>query len=120
MSNEWYRNIPPQGVLVFDGDENIQLIVDMTVNYDLDGIAYNDAVSKSDDTFDIKHLRPLTAEEWWDFAPWQPMETAPLLEHILALKKADFENKDVVTMTMLHCDSQRNGYKKWLPLPMVD
>jgi hypothetical protein len=89
--SEWHKNIPEKGMLAINGDDDVEIIVGMTVDYDTDGFAYNDAVSKSGDTFDIKHLRPITAEEWWDFAPWQDMDTLAAYDNVLLTDFINFE-----------------------------
>ena len=56
--------------------------------------------------------RGLTASEWWEFAPWQGIATAPLLTKILVNNCDGFFN-----IAILHDEEQRGWYKKWLPLP---
>ena len=50
--------------------------------------------------------------DWWKFAPWQGMETAPMCEDILVTK-----NNGKVFSIYLVADFERDNYKKWLPLP---
>ena len=65
--------------------------------------------------YGYEDLVPLTATDWWQFAPWQEMETAELMTMIIVIN-----NDGVFTMTMLHDDKQRAAYKKWLPLPTAE
>jgi hypothetical protein len=59
-------------------------------------------------------LIPLTAAEWWDFAPWQPIDSAPLQAKIL-MRYSDG------IIRLLYCDKAELENEphpvEWLPLP---
>ncbi|MGZ5077006.1 MAG: hypothetical protein ACXV9R_10320 [Methylobacter sp.] len=66
----WSDNIPEQGVLCVSTISNsLHLITraDKEWAYTVSGCPRV-----------IKQLRPLTPQEWWQFAPWQSMDTAPM------------------------------------------
>ena len=68
--------------------------------------------TKDGDIIEVIKKPPLTAEEWWQFAPWQGMDSAPLYKAIVVLPA----NHKVFT-TSLVAEIERSNYKKWLPLP---
>lgn len=109
---EWYKNIPPQGVLCH-AKNSMALIKCFDENDDT-------GIEDNGDYYHISDLTLLTAAEIWELMPWHDMQTAPLLKEILTVSKADFDDRDVMNITMLHDDNQRNAYKKWLPLPELN
>jgi hypothetical protein len=114
-SKQWQQEIPQQGVLVkqiFNGIKLISCLAsiaslvhddDLTITrqYGVDAIG--------DDIGDISEITPLTAEEWWQFAPWEPIETAPRKEMIIAVTESGIMRMIVLTMSS-------DKYVKWLPL----
>jgi hypothetical protein len=111
MSNDkWWENIPNRGMLIKNLDTNLRQIVPFAV------------ITKAviDDDTDISHARPATAEEWWQFAPWQPIETVPLRQKVLMLCSDD-------RIRLLYFDKKwLANYLpeikpiKWLPLPKFE
>jgi hypothetical protein len=111
--NEWYKNIPPQGVLCkTNGYSNDYAVIVNPSEEDFMDVYDGECISKSGDVYLISELTPLTAAEWWSFAPWQPMKTAPLHEKILV------NNVDCLYQTaILNAEEHREWYERWLPLP---
>jgi len=105
---KWNENIPAGGVLC--SVENDAYAV---ITHYKKGKNWIFPYRSSDSGY--MQAKPITAAEWWDFAPWQDMKDAELMTLIIVIN-----NDDVFTMTMLHDDSQRQAYKKWLPLPKED
>jgi len=68
VNKEWHENIPENGVLCKDDNGDTQLITEAKGIFGFRGLDYGYPLSK---------LTPLTAEEWWKFAPWQGMDSAP-------------------------------------------
>lgn len=70
---KWHENIPKNGVLC--RENTMGGVVRITGKSNLYQGNVMDGVSKRH--FDIDDLTPLTAAEWWKFAPWQDMDSAP-------------------------------------------
>jgi len=103
MSKEWHENIPENGVLCKDDNGDIQLITEAKGIFGFRGLDYGYPLSK---------LTPLTAEEIWQFMPWQDMDSAPINVAIIAM-----DNDGVVKPITLRGIAQCSFFKKWLPLP---
>jgi hypothetical protein len=114
---KWNENIPDGGVLCKENSSG-SIVRILSKSNLFNGMVMDDCVSKNH--FDTDELTPLTAEEWWQFAPWQDMDSAPLLTQIFISGERDFEDGTVFNIVMLHDDEQRGWYKKWLPLPKAD
>jgi hypothetical protein len=121
MSNKkWYENIPKKGVLVSvpcGQLENIIIRI-MSFRVDEDWIYFTDDNDiEWRDSLNNIEINPLNTQEWWDFAPWQPMETAPRDEDILVV----FDDGNF-TQIMFESgtDPAQPRCKKWLPLPKVN
>jgi len=73
METKWHENIPTQGVLC--KVKTSGSIVRITGESNLYEGELMDGIGKRH--FEIDNLTPLTAAEWWKFAPWQDMKDAP-------------------------------------------
>lgn len=109
METKWNENIPPQGVLCKEKSSN-SIVRVMGKSNIHDAMVVDDCISRNH--FDIDELTPLTAFEWWGFAPWQDMKDAPLYVAIVVMLK----NGKIQT-TSLVAEIERDNYKKWMPLP---
>ncbi len=72
-----------------------------------------------------EHLTPLTAAEWWDFAPWHDMESAPLCKIFIVDGYGNVvigRKYERVCSQFVTCHDNQEIYnpKKWLPLPIGD
>lgn len=56
----------------------------------------------------------LTTDQWWELAPWQSMESAPMCERILIKNK----NNELCIIAINRYSYMVPG-EKWLPLPEV-
>ena len=104
MESKWYENIPENGVLI-----NIK-------DNDFNEVILFKPIHKerfSDD--ELEGCTPITAAEWWDFAPWQDMKDAPLYE-LISVK---WINGTVSTVTLDDNPVPLN-IMGWLPLPAGD
>ena len=121
---KWHENIPAGGVLVNWLDSVIRIM-----SYDDDGCVFDD----SGDCYvmsDVEYMRPLTAAEWWDFAPWQDIKDAKKDMLFLALLKngnvipayISSEHGDIgIRLVNGEIDEiyPVNYFKGWLPIPQV-
>lgn len=57
----------------------------------------------------------MTVKEWWDIAPWQRMDTAPLHQKLLLKGLPMTEN----SIDSLNYEYERDLYLGWLPLQEV-
>jgi len=104
MSNKkWHENIPENGVLCKDYSGIIKLIIASNMY---------DGWTNSGEFIALENLTPLTAQEWWDFAPWQGMDSAPIETELLASRNGIF------SVVYFMQESQKKSYEKWLPLPV--
>jgi len=72
MSNkEWYEEIPRNGVLCKNQHGLMINAVEV-----VHGVAFN----AEENGLSVRDLTPVTVQEWWDFAPWQPIEDAPVID----------------------------------------
>jgi len=106
MSKEWYENIPENGVLCKKSTGAIRLITSVSNN-----IAYFDGDNKCNGIH-VEDLTLLTAAEWWDFALWQGMDSAPLEKEIMVIS-----GTGIFSVVYFMQESQKKYYIKWLPLP---
>jgi len=104
---KWHENIPASGVLCKCNGNFIALVT----RYDAahEGMPFIGSGQRFNK--DV----PLTAAEWWIFAPWQDMDSAPLRKAILVM-----EADGVILNQMLLASFERENYIKWLPLPKAD
>lgn len=105
----YYENIPEKGVLCKTKKGNIHAITELYGKYLVK--------TQSGNVMCYSELTPITAEEWWDFAPWKDIETAPAFETIVAM---DDLGKTFPTAFTDEEEIPRSHYKKWLPLPKGD
>jgi len=115
METKWHENIPENGVLCKKTNGAVRLIKSVIGN-----VAYFDNQCNG---IHVDDLTPLTAAEWWDFAPWKDMKDAPPNDRILIL----CENGNIETAFPLNkgiwqgCNSGFNYTPvKWLPFPTSD
>lgn len=123
---KWYENIPENGVLCKCSDGSYKLITSIENDYHMDDCTIYGVSDFGED--EIDYLTPLTADEWWKFAPWQDMDSAPRDgSDITAITKdsggkictAYYDPEEECFIT----DFKSNGnfYRvfdfKWLPLP---
>jgi hypothetical protein len=111
MSDEkWYDNLPEQGVLCICNNDFIALID--RYEPDARGIPFVGSGQR------FSNARPITPDEWWQLAPWQPIETAPYDTWVVVL-----DDSGNFFMASFYLGKWSNGYgldinaKKWLPLP---
>lgn len=100
---KWYENIPKNGVLCKTESDETQF-VHIRNKQDLLEFCCDYAVDES-------FLTKITPAEFWQFAPWQDIKTAPLLEPVLLLRNG------VVYLDKLYNEDKREVFEKWLPLP---
>jgi len=105
MSKEWHENIPENGVLCKDDTGEIQLITKVKGIFGFRGLDYGYPLSK---------LTPLTADEFWDFAPWRDMRDAPEKQKILILFSDSVTRIMYFNPEMLNYDAYP---VKWMSLP---
>jgi hypothetical protein len=110
MNKKWHENIPENGVLC--KEKSSGSIVRITEKSCSIKLVIDDRSKRH--VYDPDELTPLTAAEWWDFAPWQDMKDAPLFVDIMVHK-----NNGKVFSARLVAEFERDNYKKWLPLPQV-
>jgi len=121
MSNEkWFDEISPQGVLCKCNDSIIAVIVDYIPSPDgMPFVSVGQRFSKAE---------PLTAQDWWDFAPWQSIETAPIDTPIIIMVKGVVQDAIYAVNEKNEAYLWFNGevmaytteIDKWLPLPKVN
>ena len=84
MNKKWHEEIPPQGVLRKEiSSGSIVRIIGKSHKHN--GFVVDDCLTPN--AFDVAELTPLTAQEWWEFAPWQSIETAPIDTPIIIMVK---------------------------------
>jgi len=111
METKWYENIPQQGVLCKESGTGFIFAVS------------HEMVSTAPSLKDIDRLTPLTAAEWWQFAPWQSMSSAPRdgsLLLIWCLHAWHIGYYDSENECFASCEFLLLGAEKWLPLPTGD
>ena len=78
--------------------------------------------------YGYEDLVPITAADWWQFAPWQDMETAPLFTPLLLKGNGIIQNSvyginesdDLyIYATDETIDVTKSECEGWLPLPTV-
>ena len=115
MSNdkEWYKKIPQQGVLCVCNKDIIAVIYDYKEDIDCPFVSIGQRFSSA---------RPLNFDEWWQFAPWQPMETAPKNGEVFLLKDKNgnvhscYESEFGFEYDGITTDDEAD-FLGWLPLP---
>jgi len=108
--SKWHENIPDSGVLVTDSVGTLHI-----VGYVEGSIAMtpvSDIVSTSSIIDYVADLTPITANKWWELAPWQPIETAPLNKRIFTISIYG-----ELSIEAIRYESTKGWFKKWLPLP---
>lgn len=112
--NDWTKNIPENGILCLD-----TTFFNYHVIHRCDGKRCFDSIGNYFANKDF--LRPLTSQEWWYFAPWQSMDSAPKDENLIMVK----DHKNNIRVTKWDIDYECWMYKNcefndpigWLPLP---
>jgi len=79
---KWHENIPAGGVLCKENSSGSIVRIIGKSNLD-DSMVIDDCVSSHH--FYHDELTPLTAAEWWEFAPWKDMDSAPRDEPMLII-----------------------------------
>lgn len=120
---KWHDDIPEKGVLCKDSTGNLVKIVPCDKDGD-DYYALNwdeDCISSSGYGYHHDELTPLTADEWWGFAPWQDMKDAQIGVKILidlgikCVIGLQYKKEIFITTDGMIIDKPI----KWLPLPQV-
>jgi hypothetical protein len=110
---KWHENIPENGVLCRHKDGRTLLIKTAGDEWGFD-------VSSANSHY-LNDLTPITAAEWWDFAPCQNMESAPINIDILI----DIGGGKLVIgrgykdIFITPQGAIINNPVKWIPLPQV-
>ena len=111
MSEKWYEEMPEQGVFCRGNDSEGVFYIVVTKEI------INDAPKD-----ELEKFRQVSAQEWWQFAPWQPMRTAPRNREIFVVKDKNgnvsqcyesefgFEYDEITT-------DDETDFLGWLPLP---
>lgn len=122
---EWYKEIPENGVLCKDCFNGYVLVI--PVNEDNERVLCDneDCVTTMGAGYHHDDLTPITAQEWWEFAPWRNIRTVPSNENVFVIANGVFQ----------YCPCQFDGKywldiygdiiedffpTKWLPLPKVE
>jgi len=111
MSKEWHENIPENGVLCKKDNDTVVRIV-ASNNFD--------AWTDNSEFIALEYLTPLTTAEFWYFAPWQGMDSAPSDGSLmLILDNSDWHigYYDAENECFTSCEFNLLNPKKWLPLP---
>ena len=114
--NNWWDNIPENGVLCKDDSGDLQLITSAKGIFGFRSLDYGYPLSK---------LTPLTAAEIWQFMPWQSMDSAPRdgKRIIIICKGGHFDvgywNLEDDCFKSLISLAKIYHAAKWLPLPEV-
>ena len=76
---KWHENIPENGALTVSDSH------DFIVNHikSIDSFGY--ALDGFGEQMSINRMRPITADEWWKFAPWKDMGSAPRDEPLILI-----------------------------------
>ena len=109
---KWYDDIPPGGVLCYAPNGMMTNIILVTK----DSKAWNG----DSNYFIVDELTPLTAAEWWDFAPWQDVKDAPQTGWFLVIENCTGKiqlAKRYLDDEFIDEFNQSIVFKKWLPLP---
>jgi len=125
MSVNWYENTPEKGVLCKENSSgSIVRIIGKTdhINFDM---VYDDSIRRH--VYDPEELTPLTAAEWWQFAPWQDMKDAPRDGSLMFImcENREFhigcydDDGDYDVPINIYGDTELTRAIKWLPLPKV-
>jgi len=113
---KWHENIPKNGVLCKQLDGSYKLITSIEHDYHLNDCTTYGVSEYGED--DIEDLSPLTAAEWWDFAPWLDIESAPDDAWVLILDT--FNTTHMAIKIGGQWDESYFTPVKWLPLPTGD
>lgn len=109
MSKKWYENITPKGVLINIKDDDFE-----------ETIVFKPHHTERFDTDELDLCVPVTAEEWWNFAPWQPIKTAPRDGDVFIVKTKKGRIGECVDcgngFEGVFFDDE-NELIQWLPLP---
>jgi hypothetical protein len=111
-NKKWYENIPAGVILCRKKGGSVRLInfVSNELGFFLNGVDLCHGIP-------LVELTPITAAEWWDFAPWRTMDSAPRDgSEILLL----FGNRVILTNCADYSfwTEKENFHPiKWLPLP---
>jgi len=116
MNKEWHENIPENGVLCKTKSGGIRLTTRNEGDFCfLDGGNINYMYAED--------LSPLTADEFWKFAPWQDMDSAPrdethfLINHNGVLCDCWFKFGLFRALNPIDANEFVVIDFKWLPLP---
>jgi len=116
VNKEWHENIPENGVLCKEKSSG-SIVRIMGKSNLLDSMVVDDCRRRNH--FGTDELTPLAAEEWWKFAPWMDMDSAPTgTAKFLGM----LENGEIVECHIYKSGIIKNGdfvvkLIKWLPLP---
>jgi hypothetical protein len=130
MSNEWYKNIPPQGVLCkTNGYSNDYAVIVNLSEEDFIDVYDGECISKSGDVYLISDLTPLTAQEITQFLPDSGLKIDVLLRsygftidvdgQLCGLVAGDMGYEDTGIFVDDYCKKAINGEyttKEWLDL----
>lgn len=126
---KWHDNIPVCGVLVKEKFNDIDIVsVLVSVGNITDSanqvVEYFGVNALGDELGCIDNLTPLSAQEWWDFAPWQGMDNPVLANNNFLVMT---RHREAVTAYLSkhgvirreHCGSEIliKDCLRWLPLP---
>ena len=103
----WADNIPEQGVLCKDGD--VFSLVVTKLNYKPVVVMY------SGEERLVNELTPITPKEWWQFAPWQDMDSIPTDGTKVLIKESGLHENEYVFIG--DSNSPSICAIAWLPLP---
>ena len=120
IMSSWINNINDDcGMLVTDAHGTIHIV--SHIDGDIAKSPISDLEEMGSKIDYVEYLKPITPEEWWQFAPWQDIETAPTQEYILGKRKQKglpvaicFVNSDIAR------EQFHKNYTKWLPIPKGD
>ena len=121
----WFESIPEKGILCKEkGRNTYHLITEIDKDYNMD------ECERTADGIDVDDLTPLTAEDIWQFMPWQPMDTAPYFDKFIARVRwitaedgsvsytyeMAYRSKVVDNLFMVDAGIMYSPFE-WLPLP---
>jgi hypothetical protein len=107
MNEKWLESIPENGTLVRVKDGVFNEIIVLHPRY-------IKKFGKEQLAAVLEECTPLTANEIWQFMPWNAIDSAPTGIRVMVINKHD--SLQIVTIWK---DSERSKYKKWLPLPVI-
>jgi len=124
MSKEWHENIPENGVLCKEKSSG-SIVRIMGKSNLLDSMVMDDCRSRNH--FGTDEMTPLTAAEWWEFAPWNGMgKSVPANNNFLVMTR----HREIATVYLSKHGTIRREHSgseilikdclKWLPLPAGD